>query len=447
MRPRPQNLRSLHCLLCHFQPSRPLRLSVNPSPFRRIGFVSTRFAGTDGVSFEAGKWARLFAERGAECFWFAGQLETPPERSHLAPEAFFNHPEVLAIQAALFGVTGRSPETTARVGALAARLEAELRAFIARFELDSLVVQNALAIPMHVPLGLAIARVIAATGLPTIAHHHDFSWERERFDVNACADWLDEAFPPRLPAVQHVVINSLQRDALAARLGLDATVVPNVLDFDQPPPAPDEYALTFRAEIGLPPDATFVLQPTRIIARKGIEHSVELVRRLADRRAVLVLTHPAGDEGLETLRELEARIAAAGIPAIFLSGRIGQRRGLTPDGRRIFTLADVYPQADLVTYPSSWEGFGNALIEAVYFGRPVMVNRYPVYVSDIGARGLRAVEMDGAITDDVVAEVRRVLDDPALCAEWALENFEIGRRHFSLAEVRRTLDRVLASLA
>lgn len=414
--------------------------------FRRIGFVSTRFAGTDGVTFEAGKWAVLLGETGAECFWFGGELETPPERSQLVPEAFFNHPAVLAVQAALFGVTTRSAETTARVEAMAGRLEVALREFIDRFALDLLVVQNALAIPMHVPLGLAITRVIAAQKMPVIAHHHDFFWERERFAVNACADWLDEAFPPRLPGVAHVVINSLQRDALAARFGLAASVVPNVLDFDRPPPEPDDYARTFRAEIGLPDNATFILQPTRIIARKGIEHSVELVRRLADRRAVLVLTHPAGDEGLETLRDIEARIAAAGIPAIFLSGRIGQRRGITPDGRRIYTLEDVYPQADLVTYPSSWEGFGNALVEAVYFGRPMLVNRYPVYVSDIGARGLRAVEMDGAITDEVVAEVRALLDDPARRAAWAAENFAVARRHFSFAEARRRIVALLASL-
>lgn len=422
-----------------------------PSPvrtsFRRIGFVSTRFAGTDGVSFEAGKWARIFEGTGAECFWLGGQLETPPARGRLVPEAFFNHPAVLEIQAGLFGVTERTPETTRRAEEMAARLASELREFLARFEIDLLVVQNALAIPMHVPLGLAIARVVAETGLPAIAHHHDFHWERERFAANACADWLDEAFPPRFPRVEHVVINSLQRDALKLRCGLDATIIPNVLDFETVPPEPDEYARGFRADIGVAADETLVLQPTRIIARKGIEHSVELVRRLADRKAVLVLTHPAGDEGLDCLRDIEARIVRAGIRAIFLSGRVGQRRGVTSDGRRVYTLEDVYPNADLVTYPSSWEGFGNALIEAVRFGCPVLVNRYPVYRSDIAPSGLRVLEMDGAISEGVVAEVRRVLDDPALRRRWARENREVGLRHFSLTRARRRLAEVCERLA
>jgi len=417
------------------------------SGFQRIGFASTRFAGTDGVSFEAGKWARIFAETGAKCHWFAGQLETPPETSHLAPEAFFNHPEVLEIQAGLFGVTERSAEIARRIEAMAERLKSELQGFIARFAIDLLVVENALAIPMHIPLGLAIAAVIESARIPTIAHHHDFAWERERFAVNAAADYLDAAFPPRLPGVAHVVINSMQRDALAARFGIEAAVVPNVLDFDAPPPKPDEYALGFRADIGLAGNETLVLQPTRIIARKGIGHSVELVRRLADRNAVLVLSHPAGDEGLDYLREIESRIRDAGIRAIFLSGRIGRTRGTTPDGRRIYTLADIYPQADLVTYPSSWEGFGNALLEAVYFGRPVLANAYPVYRSDIAPCGLHVVEMDGEVTDAVVAEVRRVLDNPSLQAEWARENFAVGRRHFSMALARERLREAMAEVA
>jgi len=416
-------------------------------PFRRIGFVSTRFAGTDGVSFEAGKWARLFEAGGAECFWFAGQLDTPPAVSHLAPEAFFNHPALLEIQAGLFGVTERTPETTRRVEEMTARLGAELRTFIARFEIDLLVVQNALAIPMHVPLGLALAAVIAEAGLPTIAHHHDFAWERERFAVNACADYLCEAFPPRDVDVAHVVINSRQRAALAERLGLDATIVPNVLDFETPPPVPDEYARGFRRDIGVADDETLILQPTRIIARKGIAHSIELTRRLADRRAVLVLTHPAGDEGMEALHEVEAGIARAGIRAIFLSGRIGQTRGTAEDGRKIYTLGDVYPHADFVTYPSTWEGFGNALLEAVYFGRPVLVNRYPVYVSDIAPTGLRAVEMDGVVTDAVVAEVRALLDDPERQREWARANAAVGREHFSMSLARDRLAGICATLS
>ena len=48
-----------------------------------IGFVSTRFAGIDGVSLEASKWAEVFEQRGHRCFWFAGKLDRNPEKSSL----------------------------------------------------------------------------------------------------------------------------------------------------------------------------------------------------------------------------------------------------------------------------------------------------------------------------------------------------------------------------
>ena len=40
---------------------------------KNIGFVSTRFAGTDGVSLESSKWAKVFEDNGFSCFWFAGE--------------------------------------------------------------------------------------------------------------------------------------------------------------------------------------------------------------------------------------------------------------------------------------------------------------------------------------------------------------------------------------
>ena len=56
---------------------------------KNIGFVSTRFAGTDGVTLETSKWARVFKQMGHNYFWFAGRLDRNPANSFLVPEAFF----------------------------------------------------------------------------------------------------------------------------------------------------------------------------------------------------------------------------------------------------------------------------------------------------------------------------------------------------------------------
>ena len=104
--------------------------------------------------------------------------------------------------------------------------------------LEALVVENAWAIPMHLPLGLALRDLAEETGLPAIGHHHDYWWERDRFASCVVPEVLAAAFPPDLPNVRHVSINSLAAAQLLARRGLASTVVPNVFDFDQPRPGP-----------------------------------------------------------------------------------------------------------------------------------------------------------------------------------------------------------------
>jgi glycogen synthase len=57
--------------------------------------------------------------------------------------------------------------------------------------------------------------------------------------------------------------------------------------------------------LGLATDDLLILQPTRIVQRKGIEHAVELVKELNDPRCKLVISHEAGDEGYEYVEWLK----------------------------------------------------------------------------------------------------------------------------------------------
>ncbi len=406
---------------------------------RRIGVVSTRLAGVDGVSLEARKWAEVACHLGYQVYYCAGELDTDAPHPTLIPALHFRDPEAIAIGQMAFGRTGLPPDLPPRLEQAARHLEEALRAWLDAASIDLLVVENALAIPMHLPLGLALARLIAQTGIPTIGHHHDFYWERERFRVHCIPDVLEGVFPPDLPNLRHVVINSPAQQALRERRGLVSTIVPNVLDFDAPPPGVDDYNANLRTAIGLTPDDLLILQPTRIVPRKGIELAIELVRRLGLNGCRLCLTHPAGDEGLDYLRELQARAAATGVDLRYIADRFGSRRGCLPDGRQVYSLWDAYPHANLVTYPSLYEGFGNALLEAVYFRRPVLVNRYPVYAADIGPLGFDFVEIAGQITAEAVAQVRRLLTDPALRLEMVERNYALARQHFSYARLRADL--------
>ena len=86
------------------------------------------------------------------------------------------------------------------------------------------------------------------------------------------------AFPPKLGIIEHVVINSEAQETLALRTGISSTIIPNVLDFENPPRMDTASSESFRNSIGLSAEEKIILQPTRIVQRKGIEHAIELVQ-------------------------------------------------------------------------------------------------------------------------------------------------------------------------
>ncbi len=438
------------------------------TPSRRIGFISTRFAGTDGVSLETAKWAAVLTRMGHECFYFCGQSDRPQDVSYVVPEAFYRHPTIDAMNAIVFSgnwgefhkgrtahpeieqlhqdffsVYIRPAHITQQVQELRAYFKEHLYKFASQFRLEALIVENALAIPINLPLGLALTEFIAETGYPVIAHHHDFAWERQRFMNNSVHDYIAAAFPPDLPSIRHVVLNSVQAKQLALRIGVPTMVVPNVMDFDDPAPELDGYALSARQDLGVKRGEYLILQPTRIIQRKGIEHAIELTRRLG-LPARLVISHAAGDERTDYEERVREFARLLDVQVTFESEIVGVSRGKTADGRKIYTLADVYPQADLVTYPSAIEGFGNAFLEAIYYRRPLAVNNYSIYETDLKPKGFKVIEFDGYITDSTLEHTRRILTHPEEAAAYAETNYALARRYFSYSVLERRLGLLLA---
>jgi glycosyltransferase involved in cell wall biosynthesis len=410
----------------------------------RIGIVSTRLAGTDGVSLETRKWVKVFCDQGHACFFFAGELDWPQEQSHEVPEAHFNHPEIQEINRSLFVDAIRTAQTTAAIHRLKDHLKAELRRFVERFDIQILVTENALSLPMNVPLGLALTEFIAENRLSTIAHHHDFWWERRRYLRSAAEDLLQGAFPPMLPCITHVTISSHAARRLARRAGAVPEVIPNVMPFEVPPPAgPADYAKDLPRDIGVEPGEKFILQPTRIVPRKRIERAIELVRRL-EVDAALVISHSAGDEGREYQAYLREYAELLGVKVLFIADRIGAVRGCFENRHKVYDLQDVYLHADLVTYPSLIEGFGNAFLEAVYYRRPLVMSFYEIYFTDIRPQGFRIIGFDNFIDRKTVEEAHRALFDRAFTEEMVEHNYELGRRYYSFAVLGEKLHQLMA---
>lgn len=275
---------------------------------------------------------------------------------------------------------------------------------------DLVVVENLCSLPLNLTAATVTAEVLERHDGRVLFHHHDLPWER------AHLAHLD-AFPPRRPDSLHVTINEQARLALRER-GIDAATIRNAFDLD---PAPGDREGT-RRELGLSPIDHTVLQPTRAIPRKEVGRGMEFAARLAERSdhpVVFWLTGPAED-GFDD--ELDQLLDSATVDV-----RLG----------RAARAEDAYAAADVVVFPSSWEGFGNPVIEAIVARRPVVTATYPV-LNELVALGLDLFSIDEV--DRIAAWLR------APSSEVLDRNLRVARANFDLRDLPRRLGDALSAV-
>ncbi len=86
-------------------------------------------------------------------------------------------------------------------------------------------------IPMHPAVRRCHREFLLETGMPAIARRYDFQWERQRFQISAVDDYLEMAFPPRVPHLPTwSSIRPPRRDRLAQ--GPAKHPMPNVFNFE-----------------------------------------------------------------------------------------------------------------------------------------------------------------------------------------------------------------------
>jgi len=397
----------------------------------RIAMVGARFAGLDGVSLESAKIAEALERVDHEVFWFAGELGPEFTPGIVFAPASFDSAANVELERLAFA--GDDPDSVrSEVASAAAMIREALEDFLDLYNVEAVIVENAWAIPMQLPLAVAVADVVRERGIPTVGHHHDFAWERPRFDGCVVPEILEEYFPPAGDHISHLVISSIAAEELQSRRGLVSEVMPNVMDFESGKPHHDG-GRRFRELAQIEEIDVVLLQPTRVVRRKGIELSIELASRLPG-DSTLIVTHP-DDLDSEYWDELLA-----------LASDLGVDLRLVDIGRDRYALASAYAAADLVCFPSLYEGYGNALVEALYYRSPVMLNRYPVYVSDIAPLGLDVVEIDGAITDETVAATIDVLEGGRSIEAAVDRNFGIGLANLSYSRAVEIMGSSLASV-
>ena len=329
----------------------------------RGAIVSFRLGLSDGVSIVAGLWQQMLADIGFEMVTVAA--EGPVDR--------------LVRGLGINQLDGPDPD--------------KFSAAVA--DIDLVVVENLCTIPLNLPASRTVARTLA--GRPTILHHHDPPWQRERF---ASVTEL----PPHDPSWRHVVINRLTAEQFAQR-GFETTVIYNGFDIS----VPDGDRAGMRAKLGVSDDTLLVVHPVRAIPRKNIPAAIAIAEELGGTYWLM----GQAEEGYDaTLGQL---LGDARCPVIH---------------RPVARTPDIYAAADVVVFPSTWEGFGNPPVEAAIWRRPCIVGSYPVAeeLAEFGFRWFSPHRLDN---------LRAFLDHPDI--ELLDQNQAIAQQHFSLERVRSDL--------
>jgi glycosyltransferase involved in cell wall biosynthesis len=267
---------------------------------------------------------------------------------------------------------------------------------------DLVIVENLASLPLNLDARDVLYHVLE--GRRALFHHHDLPWQRPH---------LAHLEGPRSgPLWHHVTINELSRLELLER-GIEAATIMNSFDCEPPRGRRDSTRVALDIE-----SQTLVLMPSRALPRKNIEGALALCEALD---AVFWLLGPAED-GYET--QLNELLHASNVEV---------RRGLLQD----FDVHDAYAASDLVVMPSTWEGFGNPVLESVTHRRPLALYPYPV-ACEISDYGFHFFDLG-----DVVS-IKSFLERPDY--ELYAHNLGIALEHFNIASLPTRLDVLLSSM-
>ncbi len=421
-----------------------------------IGIIIGRIGGVDGVALESEKWIEVLRTMGHRVFTLSGQFqERPmdPDTETLVPEMSFFSPESFWSQKkAFFYPETNQEELVEHLNLYSKVIYKKITLWIQERKIELLISENASALPSHLEMGMAINKVVHKTGLPCITHDHDFAWERgDRYlsphkEIN---DFISEVFPLRAPSSVHAVINTHAANTLKERFGREAINVPNVMDFDQPFGLLNKKNEKLAEHMGFATTDLFLFQITRIVRRKGIESAIRLLHELNDKKIKLIITgNYADDAGSAYYNELVNQIHELKLgEQVSFAYHLFHNKGLSNDNGEVrFSLSDAYAQATACTYFSTYEGFGNAFVEAVLAKRPIFVNNYePVYMPDIGSKGFQTVMIEnGELDQEAVQAMAELIYSPALATEMADYNFQLGKKYFSFDTLRKKLEELIA---
>ena len=433
----------------------------------------------DGVSLEIEKRARILTALGANVAYIAGFDGLKRDRAccieELDAEADYNR----FLREQCFR-SGHFDESTmlAFYYQLEWKIYTRLQEAFTQRRPDTVFVHNMFSHGCNLPATTALLKVLDTFETPTVAVHHDFWYEREQLQQPQYAfiqQILDGLPPKRDYILKHQVINSFACEDTLRRRGIQAETIGDYFDFQQPVPQIDAYNADLQARLGIRDHDLVIVHATRITGHKVIENALlfahELEQRIraaapitlagkgltSDSRVVVLLPNFVEPEAESYFQALQTYQKRLDVRAIWAAEHFLPERRQNAD-QKIYSFWDSYVIADLVTYTSIHEGFGNQLLEAIYFQKLPVILEYPVFEKDLRHEGYEYVSLGRSreltshnglrLTglDKVRSAVEQTIDllqQPGKKAELVMKNFEIARTHHDVEVLRQDLERCL----
>jgi glycosyltransferase involved in cell wall biosynthesis len=172
-------------------------------------------------------------------------------------------------------------------------------------------------------------------------------------------------------------------------------------------------------------DHRVILCPARLDPHKGIETFVDACADLKEEVEASRLLFVVAGAGTDAYRrQVSARVASLGVADAV---RLGPRTGVDVEHQAMPTL---YRRAEICVLPSRREGFGQVLIEAFAFRRPVIAANTGG-IPDIVIPEVTGLLFNRDEPDDLAYQLRRMLTDSAFAEACARRGYLAASRDFN----------------
>ena len=432
-----------------------------------IAIAHFRAGLTDGVSLEMEKRRAILEEMGHTVSYIAGNHSGTIEL-HIPYFEYKSNQEVLALHKLGFE-PDKEAEFTKELNRIADAIQKQIEDYYQQNPFQGIIIHNIFCLATCLPGTVAFARFLKNhPDIAAMTTHHDFFWEEARaaksaFTNTAAQQVLEDYFPPQLPNLKHCVINSIAQQALKEKRGVEATVIPDTFDFEQPEWKETEHNKDFLHDIGLSQQDIIFLIAVRVRERKAVELAIDLVGEVTrrkkdligktkwngaqvteDSRVVLVIPGEYTPMEQDYVNKLILRAQAQNVEILWIQDSIGSEKEVAA-GTKKYALWDCYVYSDAVLYTSIWEGWGNQFIEAVFAKKPVVVFEYPVFTADIATQGFQvasmgteyAVSMDTMVSvqpdhvTQAATDIMNTITDAQLYGETVNQNFAVGKEKYN----------------